>query len=315
MSFKTYEACEFSETKISNLKNGKKIFAVFSTFGERESDLIFDKISLLKKKLGHVIDRIILSHRRTGNDEEATERNALKADPDADIFICNFYSVSDMEDEKGKGSDMRRALYYINKKYSDKSDPENIIILFLDSDVSPDHFGEHFISGLAGAVLEGNDFAKAGFWREMGRVKKFVAQPLFSVIDHEKLNKLSDFAYPLSGEVAGTLNFFNRVSFWQMYGVETGINIDACFGNYKIADVNLGLYDHEHHEDRNIQKISFGVIRTYFLKLIEYGIIELKDNASVSDLFKGSEISRDGSRKEFEFDLKEKKYQPLINIL
>ena len=187
--------------------------------------------------------------------------------------------------------------------------------MFLDSDVVPEYFGEHFVLGLAGAVLEGADFSKASFWREMGRVKKYVAQPLFSLIDHPELKKLTDFSYPLSGEVAGTLKFFNSVNFWQIYGVETGINIDACFGDYNVTDVNLGLYDHEHHPDVNIQKMSFGIMRTFFLKLVEYGIIELKGNAKIGDIFRASFIGELGKRQTMEFDLTEKRYDPIIDIL
>ena len=124
-----------------------------------------------------------------------------------------------MGDESGKGADMRRTLYYINKECSAKHDD---IIIYLDSDVKEKYFNIYFIYNLLGAVLDGNDFAKSGFWRKMGRVKKYLAQPLFSSIYHPKLTNITNFSYPLSGEVAGTVNFFNSVNFWQIYGIETG---------------------------------------------------------------------------------------------
>ena len=188
-------------------------------------------------------------------------------------------------------------------------------MVFLDADVVPRHFGVHFVTGLAGAVLKGYDFAKASFWREMGRVKKYVAQPLFSVLDHPGLKSLSQLAYPLSGEVGGTVDFFNRVHFWQIYGVETGINIDASIGGYRVADVNLGLYDHEHHGDLGIQKMSFGIIRTFIRQCVDYGILELKDGTKISDIFRASYIDENAQRQEMEFNLEEKKYQPLKNII
>jgi len=149
----------------------------------------------------------------------------------------------------------------------------------------------------------------------MGRVKKFVAQPLFSLIDHPRIDKLTSLAYPLSGEVAGTLAFFNSVNFWQIYGIETGINIDTCFGPYGVADVNLGLYDHRHQSDLNIQKMSFGIIRTFFLQLIDNGIIRLEDGAKVSDIFRANFIDDEGVRNHMEFNLAERKYQPLNKVL
>lgn len=309
------ESRQYSPEKIKALKKGKEICVVFSTFGEREAELIHSKISLIRKDAGDIVDRIILSHRRKGGSEEKTELRAREAWDGTEIFLCNELIVPDMGEEKGKGADMRRTLYHLLASTDRKKKREDMLVVFLDTDVLTQYFGVHFILGLAGAVLDGHDFAKASFWRGMGRVKKFVAQPLFSAIDHHSLRGLSSLAYPLSGEVAGTLEFFSRVSFWQMYGVETGINIDTCFGDYRVADVNLGLYDHDHHADENIQKMAFGIIRTYLLQLFDYGIIELKQGARISDRFTASYIDDRGERKEIDFDLSEKKYRPLVELV
>jgi hypothetical protein len=230
-------------------------------------------------------------------------------------MVSNIVLVPDMDNEKGKGADMRRTIYRINKEYLKEITLSDIIIVFLDADVLPEFFGSHFVIGLAGGVLKGADYAKGGFWREMGRVKKYVAQPLFSVIDHPSLKTLSEFSYPLSGECAGTLSFFNSVRFWQIYGVETGILIDASMGGYSLADINLGLYDHEHHNDINIQKMSFGIIRTYFRSLIDYGIISLNQGAVISDIFSAEYIDSNSERVVLKENLNEIKYQPLKNIL
>ncbi len=310
-----FEASDFTIERVKELKGKRKIFVVFSTCGEREADLIHDKVSLLREEAGSVIDAIFLSHRRRGEGMDLTEQKALQADPDIQILLNNDSCPPDMDDETGKGSDMRRALYQMNREYVNGTGPDDIVIVFLDSDVLPEYFGIHFVTGLAGPVLQGYDFAKASFWRAMGRVKKFVAQPLFSLIDHPRIARLTDLAYPLSGEVAGSLAFFNSVRFWQVYGIETGINIDTCFGSHRIADVNLGLYDHRHQSDLNIQKMSFGIIRTFFLQLIDNGIIKLEDGARVSDVFRACFIDDEGMRKQMEFDLSERKYQPLMNVL
>ncbi len=306
------DAAVFTDEMVVKLKGPKKIYIIFSTFGEREAKLIYEKVSLINSL--QCVDAIILSHRRAHDaKEELTEIKAKEASTKASVIVCNMVNVPDMGTERGKGADMRRALYYVITHY--KADIANSIIVFLDADVLPEFFGTHFVLGLAGAVLRGYDFAKASFWRQMGRVKKYVAQPLFSAIAHSNLEPLRELAYPLSGEVAGTLSFFTKVSFWQMYGVETGINIDAVLSNFKIADVNLGLYDHEHHGDVNIQKMSFGIIRTFLLQLVEYGYIELKNGAKISDIFKAQYIDETGIRQFLEFDLSEKKYLPLCTII
>ncbi len=317
VSFVTnFEASDFSLNDLMEIKGERPVYVVFSTFGEREAGLIYDKISLLTDELGGVVDKFFLSHRRVDADSpELTENKALQANSDTEIIICNTLAVPDMGTEKGKGSDMRRTLYLINEQYCADEKSRNAVVVFLDADVVPEYFGPHFVTGLAGPVLRGYDFAKAGFWRAMGRVKKFVAQPLFSLIDHPRIRGLREFSYPLSGEVAGTVEFFNAVHFWQIYGVETGINIDSCMGDFRIADVNLGLYDHEHHDDVGIQKMSFGIIRTFFKQLIDYGIIELKQGSVVSDEFRATLIDENGKRQSMQFDLAEKKYAPLNGIL
>ncbi len=312
--FELMEATDFTLESCAALKRDRNVFVVFSTCGDREARTLGEKLDVLAGMLGNFIDRIYLSHRRVSADEDSTETAARKHCPGIEIFHCEKASVPDMGNESGKGSDMRRILYHINDQVRGKLLPSEIVVVFLDADVVPDHFGPHFVLGLSGAVLSGNDFAKASFWREMGRVKKFVAQPLFSVIDHPGLKKLTGFYYPLSGEVAGTLEFFNSVPFWQMYGVETGIGIDSSMGSRRVADVNLGTYDHDHHGDVMLQKMAFGIIRTYFLQLVEYGIIELSPQAKISDIFRASYIDDRGERRKITFDLAEKKYSPLKDL-
>src|SRR4030042_4568921 len=163
--YSTYEASEFSLPRCRNLKKGRKIYIVFSTFGTREADLIFNKIRLIVSEAGDFVDKIFLSHRRAeGEIPEITEERARQAWDKTEIVICNSLTVPDMGTEKGKGADMRRTLYHINKNFTDTGSVKDMVIVFLDADVVPEYFGVHFILGLSGAVLEGNDFAKAGFW-------------------------------------------------------------------------------------------------------------------------------------------------------
>jgi glucosyl-3-phosphoglycerate synthase len=310
-----YESSHFIMDDVVRSKGMRRVFVVFSTFGEREAELIYEKIRLLRLELGDFIDGIMVSHRRTAGSEDLTERKAREAWSGTEVLVCNSCRVPDMEDEIGKGADMRRALYHINVAWKRGVPERDIVVVFLDADVVSRYFGAHFALGLSGAVLEGHDFARASFWRRMGRIKKFVAQPLFSVINHPDLRPLADFHYPLSGEVAGTLEFFNTVHFWQRYGVETGINIDTCLGRFSVADVNLGLYDHDHHDDLDIQKMAFGIIRTYLMQLRDHGIIRLSEGAEISDTFRESFIDEKGRRQRYEVKLDEKKYQPLKEIL
>ncbi len=309
-----YNSGDFSAAELIQKKDGRKIIVVFSTLGEREADSVCEKIEVLKSLPSGFIDRIVVNHRRSSDGEDRTERKVKSLHPHVEFFLTGQISVPDMGSEPGKGADMRRTLYRLTMGQGESFDPERVIVVFLDADVLPEYFGTHFVAALAGAVIEGADFAKAGFWREMGRVKKFAAQPVFSLISHPALKRLSDFSYPLSGEAAGTLKFFNSVSFWQRYGVETGLMVDALMGNYSAADVNLGLYDHEHHGDSFIQKMSFGVMRAFFKSLERYGIISFPEDAGISDIIKYSFIDDKGERQSIEEHFEEKLYGPLNSL-
>lgn len=310
-----YHAADFSREILLSLKGDRSIFVVFSSLGDREAHLIHDKLSLLRTEIADCIDGIFLAHRRAGAAEDETERLARQAWPGVEILVCNDYAVPDMGDEPGKGADMRRVLHYINRTAASGARARDAVLVYLDADVLPAYFGAHYVMGLAGAVLSGHDFARASFFRRTGRLKKFVAQPLYSVILHPDLERLADLHYPLAGEAAGTLQFFNGASYCQRYGVETVLNIDCCVEGARMADVNLGLYDHEHHGDAYIQKMSFGIIRAYLTRLVEHGVITLAPGARIADVFRATYIDEHGVRQRTECDLAERTYAPLEELL
>ncbi len=307
-----YKSSDFT---IDSLINAKKIrcFVIFSAFGEREADLLCSKISLIKNECNALVDKIIVSHRRIGNNEDKTEIKLKDEFDDVCLLNCNSYSVPDMRDEAGKGADMRRALYFCYKVLKANS---HDCIVFLDADVDTELFRSEYFYALAGPIINAEaQFCKASFFRKSGRVKKFTAQPLFSVINHPMLNGLSQFAYPLSGEVAGSFEFFASAGFAQRYGVETALLIDAVMQKIKMADVNLGNYDHIHGSDEDICRMSFGVIRTYLRKLEDYGVISLNENSAISNDFKRTYIDENLEMRSESDSLNEIIYEPLQKII
>jgi hypothetical protein len=64
-----------------------------------------------------------------------------------------------------------------------------------------------------------------------------------------------------------------------------------------------------------IQKMSFGIMRTFFKQLLDYGIIELKQGSVISDEFRATLIDENGKRQSMQFNLTERKYAPLNDIL
>ena len=80
---KYYESSQFPVKKIKDIKGDYTIVVVFSTFGTREAELIYDKISLIRKELGSIVDGIYLSHRRENDTEELTGKH-IDADENDD---------------------------------------------------------------------------------------------------------------------------------------------------------------------------------------------------------------------------------------
>jgi len=88
----------FKPEELLEIKGDKKIYAVFSTFGEREADLVIDKISVLKKLPAGLIDRIIINHRRAGENFDRTESGISSAYKDADIMVSmRMYFLNTLE--------------------------------------------------------------------------------------------------------------------------------------------------------------------------------------------------------------------------
>lgn len=123
------------------------------------------------------------------------------------------------------------------------------VVVFLDADV--EDFSPHFVVGLVGPLLAGDDvdFVKAyyerpgdGTPRGGGRVTELVARPLL----HLLFAGLADLVQPLAGEFAARRPVLEQVPFVEGYGVDIGLVIDAAalVGPGRVAQVDLGRRVH-----------------------------------------------------------------------
>ena len=119
----------------------------------------------------------------------------------------------------GKGDALWRALSVVNGD----------IVCFVDAD--SEDFGEHFVTGLTGPLLEipGVEFVKGSYRRPLrlgervlpqggGRVTELTARPLLNAFYPD----LAVFAQPLAGEIAANRGLLLRLPFDSGYGVEVG---------------------------------------------------------------------------------------------
>ena len=137
----------------------------------------------------------------------------------------------------------------------------NDLIVFLDGDIDP--YPEKTIRNLADPIIDGRaDFVKGAFARNAGRVTELVAKPLLNIL----FPGLSHFSQPLSGMIAGKKSFFNKIEFFNDYGVDIGILIDMHLMKAKVTEVNIGYIENKSKPWEALGKMSKEVSRAIVRK-------------------------------------------------
>ena len=137
----------------------------------------------------------------------------------------------------------------------------NEFIIFLDADIDP--YPEGSIEKLAAPLLDNEaDFVKGAFARNAGRVTELVAKPLLAIL----FPGLSHFSQPLSGMIAGKKSFFNKIEFFNDYGVDIGILIDMYLMKARVKEVNIGYIENKSKPWEALGKMSGEVSRAIISK-------------------------------------------------
>ncbi len=158
------------------------------------------------------------------------------------------------------------------------------IVVFIDADLRS--FTPAYVSGLLGPLLanpevqlvkavyerpyvDGDSVVEAGG----GRVTELVARPLLNLHWPE----LSGVIQPLAGEYAARRTLLERVPFPYGYGVELALLIDTLdlFGLGAIAQVDLGVRVHRHHDERKLGRMAAQIMRTAMVRLERSGRAQL----------------------------------------
>lgn len=137
----------------------------------------------------------------------------------------------------------------------------NELIIFLDGDIDP--YPEGTITMLAEPLINNEaDFVKGSFARNAGRVTELVAKPLLNIF----YPGLAHFAQPLSGMIAGKKSFFNKIDFFNDYGVDIGILIDMYLMKARVQEVNIGYIENKSKPWQALGKMSKEVSRAIISK-------------------------------------------------
>lgn len=175
--------------------------------------------------------------------------------------------------KRGKGVSMKEGI----------NSASNPLLVFLDGDIHPYPTGT--ISNLAHPLLKGDcDFVKGTFARNSGRVTELVAKPLLKIFYPE----LASFEQPLSGMIAGRKSYFNKIEFFDGYGVDIGILIDMFLMQARIVEVNIGYIENKSKPWKMLGKMSGEVAsaiikkatlhQNHLVNLEELGLINVINN-------------------------------------
>lgn len=150
------------------------------------------------------------------------------------------------------------------------------IVVFIDADLRS--FTPAYVSGLIGPLLMHSDveLVKAVYERPFvdgdtvaqaggGRVTELVARPLLNLHWPE----LAGVIQPLAGEYAARRTLLEQLSFPCGYGVEIALLVDTLElrGLNAIAQVDLGVRLHRHHDERKLGRMAAQILRTAFVRL------------------------------------------------
>lgn len=152
---------------------------------------------------------------------------------------------------RGKGISMKDGINAV----------KNEIIVFLDADIDP--YPEDALQLLTGPLVNNEaDFVKGTFTRNAGRVTELVAKPLLTIF----YPGLAGYTQPLSGMIAGRKQLFERLDFFNDYGVDIGILIDMYLMKARIKEVNIGYIENNSKPWEALGKMSREVSRAIIIK-------------------------------------------------
>ncbi|TAL43122.1 MAG: glycosyltransferase [Chitinophagaceae bacterium] len=171
---------------------------------------------------------------------------------DNTVAIATAYGAKVIISEsRGKGISMKEGIQQTSNK----------LVIFLDGDIDP--YPEGTIKRLTAALLNDEaDFVKGAFARNAGRVTELVAKPLLNIL----FPGLVHFSQPLSGMIAGKKSYFNKIEFFNDYGVDIGILIDMYLMKARVKEVNIGYIENKSKPWEALGKMSKEVSRAIISK-------------------------------------------------
>ena len=194
-------------------------------------------------------------------DSGSTDRTALVAAAAGARVVHRDDVLPEIPAVRGKGEAMWRSL----------AATDGDIVVFVDADLQS--FTQQYVTGLLGPLLtdpavqlvkavyerplvEGSTVVSAGG----GRVTELVARPLINLL----WPALAGMVQPLAGEYAARRSLLETLPFPCGYGVEIALLVDTYeqHGLDALAQVDLGVRVHRHHDESRLGRMSAEILRT-----------------------------------------------------
>jgi len=284
--------------KVEKIKTEENVpvIVVFPTRGDEELLSLEREIQILQPLMGRIIDEIWIAFGGSAHDDVPLMAKKYGTQ----VFYTKWNGMNDTSwGDSGKGLSMRGLIYHLCTVRG-LNNPK-AIIEFIDADIREGYFNPRWVIDPVGAILwfEEIEVAKIVYHRPLGgRLNAFIT-PFISVFDHPAINPLKKLLYLLSGEIAGTLNFWLSVPFKQNFAIEMKILTSLALNKVNlrsngndlshVIQVFMGEMDHKHNPLRSTGKVkgldamAKEVFQAFLEDLSQEGLIEMEKGLVFSD--------------------------------
>jgi len=249
-------AGSFQPDTVLRLKQaaGVPVHLVFPLGRTREAGNLRDLLGLLQPLLSTLIDQVWIAF--GGSRPEGLNRLTATF-PQVKVFPAARRLPPDQHQAPlGKGAAMRAFLYHL--VVSEQVTHPRTVVAFIDADIRPSYFHPRWVLDPVGAILWFHtvEAAKTVYQRPRGGRLNTMLRSLLALCPHPGVQSLQKLAYLLSGEMAGTLNFWTKLPFKTGYGVETLTLLSFALDRLglvpgtpdldHLVQVYVGQMDHRH---------------------------------------------------------------------
>lgn len=258
---RTYSTANTEPVDLLALKGDQRVTVILPALDEEAT--VGAIVSSIRT---HLIDGVPLVDDLVVLDSGSTDATARVAAEAGARVLDREQAFPAMPVLPGKGEAMWRAL----------AGTDGDLVVFCDADVRS--FAPHYITGLLAPLLREPQIClvKAVYERPLtqgetvvpaggGRVTELVARPLLNA----HWPHLAGVAQPLAGEYAARRDLLESLSFPTGYGVEFAllVDTDAACGLDAIAQVDLGVRIHRHHDEQRLGRMAAEIWATALSRL------------------------------------------------